>query len=65
MRRNLFLPEKDKAAVFESYGLVNDQREMVRTAKERVKKILATHRTEPIDTSIAKMMDDVVAAHRH
>jgi len=64
MRRELFLPGKDKAAVFESYGLLNDQREIVRMAKERVKKILATHRTEPIDTRIAKKIDDIVAAHR-
>lgn len=64
MRKELFLPEKDKAAVFESYRLANDQREMVRRAKDRVKHILATHRAEPIDAEIALKMDGIVDRHR-
>lgn len=64
MRRELFLPEKGKAEVFESYRLVNDQREIVRKAKDRVKKVLATHRTDPIDSDTSKAIDGIVARHR-
>lgn len=64
MRKELFLPDKDKAAVFESYRLTNDQRGMLASAKERVRKILATHRPEPIDDETASKLDDIVARHR-
>lgn len=64
MRKELFLPDKDRAAVFESYRLTNDQRGMLASAKERVRKILATHRPEPIDAGTASKLDDIVARHR-
>jgi len=64
MRKELFLPDKDKADVFGSYRLVNDQREMVKKARERVKKILASHLAEPVDAGTAREMDEIVARHR-
>ncbi|MEW5748837.1 MAG: trimethylamine methyltransferase family protein [Candidatus Thermoplasmatota archaeon] len=64
MRKELFLPDKERAALFGSYRLLNDQREMVRKARERAKKVLATHRAEPIDKDVAGRMDGIVARHR-
>ena len=63
MRKELFLPDRERAALFGSYRLLNDQREMVRKARERAKKILATHRAEPIDKDVAGRMDGIVARH--
>jgi trimethylamine---corrinoid protein Co-methyltransferase len=65
MRREMFLPDKDKAAVFESYRLSGDQREMVRRARERVKEALRSHRADPIDSETTSRMDEVVAKYRH
>ncbi len=64
MRKELFLPDKEMAAVFDSYRLLNDRRDIVAKARERAKKILATHRAEPIDEDVAKGMDGIVARHR-
>ena len=64
MRKELFLPDKDRAAVFESYRLANNQRDMVRRARERVKEILATHRTKPIDAGTVRKMDAIVTKYR-
>ncbi len=63
MRKELFLPDKEKAALFDSYRLSNDQREMVKNARARVKEILSTHRAEPIDVAIVRGMDEIVARH--
>jgi trimethylamine--corrinoid protein Co-methyltransferase len=64
MRRELFLPDRDRAAVFESYRLTNDQDRMVRAARERARKVLATHQADPIDADVARGMDEIVARHR-
>lgn len=61
MREELFLPDRDRAALFESYRLSNDQREVVSNARARVKHILSTHRTEPIDADTVRDMDKIVA----
>ncbi len=63
MRKELFLPEKDRAELFESYRLANDQREIVMRARERVKKVLSTHRADPIDASVVRAVDEIVAGH--
>ncbi|MDQ1372440.1 MAG: hypothetical protein QG582_1356 [Candidatus Thermoplasmatota archaeon] len=65
MRTELFLPDKDRAELFESYRLANDQREIVRRSRERVKKVLSTHRADPIDASVVRAIDEIVAGHYH
>ncbi len=65
MRTELFLPDKDRAELFESYRLANDQREIVRRSRERVKKVLSTHRADPIDASVVRAVDEIVAGHYH
>jgi trimethylamine--corrinoid protein Co-methyltransferase len=64
MRKELFLPNQEKAAIYEGYVLTKDQREMVAKAKERVKRILATHKAEPIDPDIVREIDSIVDRHR-
>ena len=65
MRKELFLPDKDRAELFESYRLANDQREIVMRARERVKKVLSTHRADPIDASVVRTVDEIVAGRYH
>ncbi len=64
MRKELFLPAKDKADLFESYRLVRDQRDMVGRARERVRKTLRDHRAEPIDPDTVRRLDAIVDSHR-
>lgn len=64
MRKELFLPTQEKARVFDSYRLSEDQSGIVANARERVRNILETHRTDPIDADVARRMDAVVERHR-
>ena len=64
MRKELFLPDKDKAELFGSYRLANDQRGIVERARARVKEVLSTHRADPIEASVERRMDEIVARYR-
>jgi trimethylamine--corrinoid protein Co-methyltransferase len=60
LRKELFMPPKEKSDVFGRYALGRDCAEMVREARNRVKKILADHEPEPIDPDVKKQMDAVL-----
>lgn len=58
LRTELFMPPKEKADVLAKY--VSGQGDIVREARMRVKKILATHRPEPIEKDVKGQMDAVL-----
>jgi trimethylamine--corrinoid protein Co-methyltransferase len=60
LRKELFMPPKEKSDVFGRYALGKGCAEMVREARNRVKKILADHEPEPIDPDVKKQMDAVL-----
>jgi trimethylamine--corrinoid protein Co-methyltransferase len=63
MRKELFLPNQEKARVYEQYRLSADQREAVRAAKDRAKKILASHVPQMIDSDAKKQVDAILKEH--
>ena len=61
MRSELFIPSSEKSAVFDLYRSTVDQKEVLSQARERVKKILAEHRPEPLGEEALKTIDAVMA----
>lgn len=61
LRRELFMPPKEKAEVFGLYARGGE--EVVSEARRRVKEILASHRPEPIEPKARKAMEDVLSKH--
>ncbi len=60
LRKELFMPPKEKSDVFSRYALDKGCAEMVREARKRVKDILESHEPEPIDPDVKKQMDAVL-----
>jgi len=63
MRKELFLPSSSKSALYELYRLSGDQKSMVEQARERVRKILSSHKPEPIPREAKKGIDQILASH--
>ncbi len=64
MRKELFVPEKMKADLYESYRLDADRDKAVSAARERVRHILATHEPEPIDADVKKDIQRILDEYR-
>ena len=63
MRKELFVPSPDKSTLFDLYRSVSDQKTVVEQAKQRVKRILAEHRPEPLDSDVDKTIGAVMAEY--
>ena len=63
MRKELFLPNAEKAEIFARYRLNRDRHEAIKTAKARAKKILASHVPEQIDKDAKAKIDKILRAH--
>ena len=64
MRRELFIPDKAKADLYETYRLDGDQKKAVSAARERVRNILATHEPEPVDADAVKEIQQILDEYR-
>lgn len=64
LRKDLFMPPKEKAELFARYRLDKGRRDIVKEAKARVREVLANHRPEPIGKDERKKMDAVLAKHQ-
>jgi len=64
MRNELFLPMGDKADIFDSYRLENNQKEMIERARARADKILKNHVPEPVDRSIKAKIDGILDRYK-
>jgi len=61
LRKELFMPPKEKADLFAKYVL--SKADVVQEAKRKVKGILASHEPEPIDPDTKKQMDALLGKH--
>lgn len=64
LRKELFMPPKDKAAIYSMYRLNNDRKEAVSRARERVKSVLGTHRPDEVDGDAKKEIEKILDRHR-
>lgn len=60
MRKELFIQSPDRARNMLLYQLNRDRTEMVRSARERVKRILATHKPEQVDADTRAKVDKIL-----
>jgi len=63
LRKELFMPSKERMDIFSSYGLWKDNAGIVRQARERVERILAEHTPEPIEPDVKRQMDAILKKH--
>ncbi len=64
MKNELLMMPQDKARNISLYQLHRDRAEVARSARGRVDKILATHKTEKVDPSVKTEMDKILAKHQ-
>jgi len=64
MKQALVLPTAEKTRLFAMYRLDGDRKAMVRSADERVRKILADHVPEPVDPETLAAVGRIVDRHR-
>jgi trimethylamine--corrinoid protein Co-methyltransferase len=64
MKKELFIQSRDKARNTALYQLNRDRKEVVRSARERVKTILATHKPQEVDGETRVAVDRILAKHQ-
>ena len=64
MKKDLFIQSREKAKITALYQLGRDRKEIVRSARERAKKILSTHRPEQVDADTAKEVNTILDKHQ-
>jgi len=60
MRKELFIPSKEKAEIYSMYRLDKDRKQFVTEARKRVKKTLATHKPEQVDGDARAKIDSIL-----
>lgn len=60
LRKELYMPSKDKADIFAMYSLDRVGKGIVEEAGRRVKDILTNHSPEPIDPDAKRQMDSIL-----
>lgn len=63
MREELFIPDSEKAALYDSYGVTLGNKEIVEGARKRVKAILQEHKPEPLDSDVDKAIEGIMAEY--
>jgi len=64
MKKELFIQNSEKARNTALYQLDRDQEVALRSARERVEKILLTHRPERVDADTKSRVDKILAKHQ-
>jgi trimethylamine--corrinoid protein Co-methyltransferase len=64
LRKELFMPSKDMAALFSMYRLDKSRNDAVQSAKKRAKDILRTHKPEPLDGDVQREVDKILDEFR-
>ena len=60
LRKELFMPGQEKAAIMSAYRLDRPMKDYVAGARERAKKILASHVPEQVDAGVKKEVEGVL-----
>ena len=64
LRQELFMPAKEKAALYSIYRLDKDRKDVILGAKMRAKNVLETHVPEPVDGDAKKQVDKILDEYR-
>ncbi len=64
MKKELFIQSPEKAKNTALYQLNKDRKDIVRSARERVRKILAAHRPRQVDAQTKSAVDKILAKHQ-
>lgn len=60
LRKELFMPSKEKADLYATYNLSRNWKETLSNARARAKKILETHVPEPVDKEVKAEVDRIL-----
>lgn len=60
LRKELFVPSKEKANLYSTYRLGKDWKDAVANARAKAKKILSTHVPEQVDTDTKAKVDQII-----
>lgn len=63
MREELFIPDPEKAAIYDAYSFMVGNEHVVEQARKRVRSILEEHRPEPLDGDADKAIDGIMAEY--
>ncbi len=64
MKRELFLPSPAKAGVYGRYRLDKDMKAVLGSARARVRKTLAAHKPEPVDSDVKRKIDQLLRKYQ-
>lgn len=64
MRKELFVPSPEKAALFDLYRSTGDQKAIVEQARQRARKILEEHKPEPLEQEVVAKIEAVMTEYR-
>jgi len=64
MKKELFIQSREKAKNTALYQLSRDRMEFIRSARERVSKVLSTHRPEQVDDDTKKEVERILERHQ-
>jgi len=64
MRRELFIPSAEKAALYSMYRLDRDKNQVVEQAKRRARAILASHKPEQLEKDTRADIDRILKKHQ-
>ena len=64
MRKELFIPDSEKASLYDSYCFGVGNKDIVEQAKKRARRILAEHKPEPLDGDVNSAIDAVMSEYR-
>lgn len=64
MKKELFIQNPEKAKNTALYQLSKDRKEMIQSARERVTRVLSTHRPEQVDADTKARVDRILAKHQ-
>ncbi|UCE91194.1 MAG: trimethylamine methyltransferase family protein [Methanobacteriota archaeon] len=63
MRKELFIPDSEKAALYNSYSFDAGNEGIVDQARKRVRSILAEHKPEPLDDDVDRAIDAIMSEY--
>ena len=63
LRKELFVPDSEKAELYDSYSFTSGNKAIVEQARNRVRTILQEHKPEPLDSDVDREIDKIMAEY--
>jgi trimethylamine--corrinoid protein Co-methyltransferase len=64
LRKELFMPNQEKASLYAGYRLDRDMRSTVQNASKRAREIIASHRPEEVDRDVRSKVDKILTKYQ-